>query len=43
VEFLRHLEASHLFGPTSFTTFLPPAQNEPLWRYRVSVSYAQKL
>jgi Tfp pilus assembly protein PilN len=43
VEFLRHLEASPLFGPTSFTTFLPPAQNEPLWRYRVSVSYAQKL
>ena len=43
VEFLRHLEASPLFGPSSISTFLPPAQNEPLWRYRVNVSYAQKL
>jgi len=43
VEFLRKLEASPLFGPNTISTFLPPAQNEPLWRYRISVSYAQKL
>ena len=43
VEFLRKLAASPLFGPSAISTFLPPAQNEPLWRYRVSVSYAQKL
>ena len=43
VEFLRRLERSPLFGPSAISTFLPPAQNEPLWRYRVSVSYAQKL
>lgn len=43
IEFLRKLQASPLFGPNTISTFLPPAQNEPLWRYRVSVSYAQKL
>lgn len=43
VDFLRRLEASPLFGPNSVSTFNPPTQNEPLWRYRVSVSYAQKL
>jgi len=43
VDFLRKLEGSPLFGPSGISTFLPPAQNEPLWRYRVSVSYAQKL
>jgi hypothetical protein len=43
VEFLRKLEGSPMFGPNTVSTFLPPGQNEPLWRYRVSVSYAQKL
>jgi type IV pilus assembly protein PilN len=43
VEFLKHLEASPLFGPTNTSRKSPPTQNEPLWRYRVMVSYAQKL
>jgi type IV pilus assembly protein PilN len=42
-EFLRRVEASPLFGPAEVPVFMPPAQNEPLYRYRVSVSYAQKL
>jgi len=43
VEFLKHLEDSPLFGPTNTSRMSPPTQNEPLWRYRVMVSYAQKL
>ncbi|MGH9645360.1 MAG: hypothetical protein ACRD4E_00965 [Bryobacteraceae bacterium] len=42
-EFLKHLEESPLFGPTNTSRMSPPTQNEPLWRYRVMVSYAQKL
>lgn len=42
-EFLKHLEDSPLFGPTNTSRMSPPTQNEPLWRYRVMVSYAQKL
>jgi Tfp pilus assembly protein PilN len=41
-DFLKKLEASPLFGPASVSTYLPPSQNEPLYRYRVSVNYAQK-
>lgn len=43
IEFLKHLEESPLFGPTNVSRKSPPTQNEPLWRYRVMVSYAQKL
>lgn len=43
VDFLKRLEGSPLFGPTSMSTFQPPSLNEPLWRYRITVSYAQKL
>jgi type IV pilus assembly protein PilN len=43
VDFLRRIERSPLFGASAVSTFLPPAQNEPLWRYRVTVSYAQRL
>lgn len=42
-DFLKKLEASPLFGPASVSTYLPPSQNEPLYRYRVSVNYAQKI
>ena len=42
-DFLKKLETSPLFGPASVPTYLPPALNEPLHRYRVSVNYAQKL
>ena len=41
--FLRRLEGSALFGPAAVSSVLAPNQNEPLYRYRVSVNYAQKL
>lgn len=40
---LKNMEESPLFGPTSIQNWLPPSQSDPLYRYRVSVSYAQKL
>jgi hypothetical protein len=43
IEFLKRLQDSPLFGPTNQSRSSPPTQNEPLWRYRVMVSYAQKL
>jgi type IV pilus assembly protein PilN len=43
VDLLRRLEGSALFGFTAVQAEQPPTQNEPLFRYRVSVSYAQKL
>ncbi|WP_031495611.1 hypothetical protein [Bryobacter aggregatus] len=42
IDMLMRLEASPLFGATTITTFLPPSQNETLYRYRLSVSYAPK-
>jgi type IV pilus assembly protein PilN len=41
--FIMQLEQSPLFGATTVHNSLPPSQNEPLFRYRVSVNYAQKL
>jgi len=43
LDFLRRLEASPQFGPTSFVNSLPPSQTDPFYRYHVTVSYAQKL
>ena len=43
LEFLRRVEGSPLFGPAEVSVYMPPGQNEPLYRYRVSVSYSQKL
>jgi type IV pilus assembly protein PilN len=43
VELLKKLEASAAFGSTSVMSSMPPGQNEQLYRYRVTVSYAQKL
>jgi Tfp pilus assembly protein PilN len=43
LDFLRRLEASPQFGPTSFVNSLPPSQADPFYRYHVTVSYAQKL
>lgn len=40
---LKKLEASPQFGPTTVVTSTPPSQTDKLWKYRVSVSYAQKL
>ncbi|MCS7026070.1 MAG: hypothetical protein NZV14_14800 [Bryobacteraceae bacterium] len=43
VEMLMRLESSPQFGATQVNSMLPPSQTEPLYRYRVSVNYAQKL
>jgi type IV pilus assembly protein PilN len=40
---LMQLESSPMFGTTTLHSWLPPSQTEPLYRYRVSVTYAQKL
>jgi Tfp pilus assembly protein PilN len=43
VEMLTRFESSDVFGATTVYNFVPPSQTEPLYRYRVSVNYAQKL
>ncbi|HWZ34491.1 MAG TPA: hypothetical protein VNX18_24300 [Bryobacteraceae bacterium] len=43
IGFLRKLEESPRFGPVEGHSSLPPSNNEPLYRYRVTVNYAQKL
>ncbi|MDX2154273.1 MAG: hypothetical protein SFV54_26265 [Bryobacteraceae bacterium] len=43
IEFLLRVEKSPLFGPTTVQAMLPPSQSEPLYRYRVSVKYEQKI
>jgi len=43
LDFLRRLEGSPLFGAAAVSTYMAPNQNDPLYRYRVSVEYAQKL
>lgn len=43
ITFLKQLQASPLFGPATVHNSVPPSDNEPLYRYRVSVNYAQKL
>ena len=43
LNFVMQLEQSAAFGATTVHNSLPPSQNEPLYRYRVSVNYAQKL
>lgn len=41
VELLTRLEST--VGATTFYSFVPPSHTDPLYRYRVSVNYAQKL
>ena len=41
--FLEKLEASDVFGATTVYNTVPPSQTDPLFRYTVSVRYAQKL
>jgi Tfp pilus assembly protein PilN len=43
VQMLTRLESSPVFGATLIHNRWPPTQSEPLLRYRVSVSYVQKL
>jgi len=43
IQFYKALEASDVFGEVSQNTYQPPSQSEPLYRYRFTVNYAQKL
>jgi hypothetical protein len=43
IELLKKLQESSLFGAASVVTQQPPTQNDPLYKYRVTVAYAQKL
>ncbi|MEO8099591.1 MAG: hypothetical protein ABI811_17970 [Acidobacteriota bacterium] len=43
IEFTTRLQNSPLFGPATLLRSDPPTQTEPLYRYRLTVSYAQKL
>ena len=43
IALLKQLEGSPLFGSASVVSQTPPTQNDPLFKYRVSVAYAQKL
>jgi type IV pilus assembly protein PilN len=42
-DFVHKLEASDVFGATMVYNVVPPSQTDPLFRYTVSVRYAQKL
>jgi type IV pilus assembly protein PilN len=41
--FYKKLESSDLFGGVTQNIYQPPSQSEPLYRYRFTVNYAQKL
>jgi Tfp pilus assembly protein PilN len=43
IEFLKKLQESPRFGPATVHNSVAPSDNEPLYRYRVSVNYAQRL
>ena len=43
IAFILRLEGSEVFGSTAVSGITPPTQNDPYYRYRLSVNYAQKL
>lgn len=43
IELLKQLQASSLFGAATVVTQQPPTQNDPFYKFRVTVGYAQKL
>ncbi len=43
IDLLTRFESSDLFGSTAVSGIIPPSQTDPLFRYRLTVSYAQKL
>lgn len=43
IDLMTRLEKSELFGNMSLINSQPPSQNDPLYKYRVSVNYVQKL
>lgn len=42
-DLLTKLEQSSLFGPVTVMAQTPPTQNDPMYKFRVLVAYAQKL
>jgi type IV pilus assembly protein PilN len=43
IDFFTRLQNSPLFGPASLLRQDPPSDNDPSWRYRLTVSYGQTL
>lgn len=43
IQLLKNLQASPLFGAVTVVSQFPPTQNEPLYKWRLTVSYGQKL
>lgn len=43
IGFMGKLEGSDAFGLANVSGISPPTENDPFYRYRLSVSYAQKL
>jgi type IV pilus assembly protein PilN len=43
IGFMAKLEGSDIFGAVTPSGITPPTQNDPIYRYRLSVIYAQKL
>jgi Tfp pilus assembly protein PilN len=43
IGFISKLEGSEVFGAVTPSGITPPSQNDPIYRYRLSVTYAQKL
>ena len=41
IDFLRRVQGSPKFGPLTLHSTLPPSQNEPQYRSRITVNYAQ--
>jgi type IV pilus assembly protein PilN len=42
IQMLKSLESSAMFGSTEVHSWQPPSQTEPLYRYRVTVSYGRR-
>ena len=43
IALLKNLETSRLFGDATVMSQVPPTQNDPLFKYRLTVAYAQRL
>jgi type IV pilus assembly protein PilN len=43
IALLMKLESQKIFDSTAIVSWLPPSQTEPMYRYRITVNYAQNL
>jgi hypothetical protein len=43
MQFVAKLESSDSFSQTAVSGIAPPTENDPFYRYRLSVNYAQKI